>query len=174
MRSNSMKNFAVFFVPVVILCITVSAVVGQEPTAEDYMSFFKYYEGEWECAIDDGRDATMNYTLSPNGKCFVLYLTIDGKAGTHAIEGYDPSKKCWKNVSWYAEGGHGEVTFILDAVTLKAGPIGKTIEGRWTRCSASGEEKVSTIAYEFVDENEWKAKSDEWMVVVKRAKQSNE
>ena len=154
------------------LVFSVSGVAAEEPTAEDYMEFFAYYVGEWTFETDSGSKGTLAYTRSPNGKCLVAYLTMDGKPGTQAIEGYHPGKKCWRHVAWYADGGHGELTLKLDAATLKAGPIGKTVEGKWVQWDADGGEKTGVITTKYVSEDEWVSESDEWRAVIRRVREA--
>ena len=154
------------------LVFSVSGVAAEEPTAEDYMEFFAYYVGEWTFETDSGSKGTVAYTRSPNGQCLVAYLTMDGKPATQAIEGYHPGKKCWRHVAWYADGGHGELTLKLDAATLKAGPIGKTVEGKWVQWDADGGEKTGVITTKYVSEDEWVSESDEWRAVIRRVREA--
>ena len=121
---------------------------------------------------DNGTKAELTYSMSLKDKCLLLHLTIAGQPETEAIEGYDPGKKCWRHVAWYADGGHGELTIKLDAATLKGGPVGKRIEGTWVKWSADGKKDVITVTSTYLSESKWEWKDNAQKVIIERVKKN--
>ena len=150
--------------------LQIATTLADEPKSEDYVTFFKHYVGVWKCEVSNGSSGTLTYEVAPNGQCLIGQLTIDGKPETQAIEGFDPLEKCWKHVAWYADGGHGLLTFKLDKETLIAGPSGHTIKGSWVQHTADGQKKEAIIVNKWTDQNSWIFESGDLRAILRRTK----
>jgi hypothetical protein len=124
-------------------CLLASpAALAAEPTAEDYIAYHKPLVGTWELKVEEGDkvvSGTWTFRLTPNKKCYLSHLELEGEPAAEALEGYDPSSKKWTIVSFDAGGTYQVAT--LDVADMKPGKvIGVGLVGTWkeTRFGADG------------------------------------
>jgi hypothetical protein len=104
-----MRYFAAVFVALMAFAFFASTVVADEPTAEDYMKFWKPIVGTWEMitSVDDEVSvSTWTCRPSPTKWCYMSHGSSEGLPEFQTIDGYDPELKCWKAVAFDTEGGH--------------------------------------------------------------------
>ncbi|MGI6420270.1 MAG: hypothetical protein ACOX1P_31960 [Thermoguttaceae bacterium] len=107
--------------------------IQKEPTADDYMKFFKYVAGQWKTKGTIGGESfegTWSSELSPTGRCLVAYSTMDGKPFDHVLHGYDPEAKCWTGLGFQADGAVVQIQARFVPESLREGLLGAKLRGK--------------------------------------------
>jgi hypothetical protein len=123
--------------------VCTSAAISAEPTADDYLNFFKPVVGEWivKAKIGDKMmKGTFSCKLSPSKRCLVWYGSAIAPYGaSQSVDGYDPMAKKWKGCAFSADGGHQVTTYlVVDPNSLKGNKAEFKCEA--TEAKANGEE----------------------------------
>jgi hypothetical protein len=109
----------------VVACAVCSSAGAAEPTADDYVSFFKPLAGEWAMKVtigDKHSDAQFDAKLLPDKKCFVsTFSGVRPYPAFTSIDGYDPAAKKWKVTAFDTAGDHWVTYLSANAETLKGG-----------------------------------------------------
>lgn len=153
-----MKRFAtVLSVVAVLSLVSVATSFAAEPTADDYIGFFKPLFGEFDAKAkvgDKQAETQLRCRLLANKKCCITSLgEVPPYPAFTSIDGYDPSAKKWKMTGFDTAGDHWITYLWADAETLKnrergslnasaqqIKPDGTVIEwkGKWTYTFADG------------------------------------
>jgi hypothetical protein len=168
-----MKSIAAAIGLIVTLTFIAPA-LGEEPTAESYMKFFKYFEGKWEFSASEGNQGTIVFEVSPTQKCLIWRATLNGKPAVHGIQGYDPAKKCWRNVRWHADGALAVSIVQFDAETLNAGPIGKSYEVKSMTVKSDGKQERQKAIFTIRGQDMYEWGAGDLSAVVSRVKDDTE
>jgi hypothetical protein len=106
-----------------LLILTGFPVVAEEPSAEDYLTFFKPFVGEWTVKTKFGSETgecSFSLRLSPTSRCLEWEMGAVGEfPATHSLDGYDGASKKWKGCAFDAAGDHWITYYATDAKSLK-------------------------------------------------------
>jgi hypothetical protein len=143
-RSTKMKRLTtVFVILVTCLSLTTVSAVAEEPTAEDYMKFWKPLVGTWTFKIEtDGEvaESTYRYLPSPSKRCYVAVNKETGGTVAQSLDGYDPERKCWKAIGFDSEATFDEsLIFIENMKEVKQLSSGAKGTYRQKRVKSDGE-----------------------------------
>jgi hypothetical protein len=129
-----------------VLILTGAMVVGQADVrpqkADEYASFFSFFNGHWKGSVvfgDETFDVTWTYKQTPDNKCQICFLVLNGQHACQILSGYDPETKRWKSVYFWSNGGHS--TSLDDAVLPKEARAG----AKWRASYAGFAPDGSTI-----------------------------
>ncbi len=129
---------ALLLLPVVMTLMGNCVFGADEPTADEYLNFYKFQVGKWTARIEGNEIGTATWEVSPNGRCLEFMVVLNGQPANHGLEGYDPHDKCWTSFAFYRDGGLGVGKTKVDAATIKAGAVGATLKVQWRVTGADG------------------------------------
>jgi hypothetical protein len=136
------------------------SVAEEEPTAKDYLNFFKPTVGSWKSTVEiDGQvmEGVWSTRLSPTEWCYVEHGKGNGQE-SQSIAGYDAEIKGWKVTGFDSEGTLSVLLYrvhnMQDVNPLGVGATGSsegkrvtvdgettTTSGEWT-CKECGKAKM--------------------------------
>jgi len=165
--------------------VCTSVAISSEPTADDYLNFFKPLIGEWTAKITVGEKAgqgTFSCRLSPTKRCLVWYGASNlPLPNTHSIDGYDPVAKKWKGFAFAADGSHRVTMYqAADADSLKvdkaefkceateAKADGEVVKWRWQTTFILGRDTCKVLYTALADSEGEKAPDVEFIYERKR------
>jgi len=117
------------------LCVLLAAsvVLAEEPTIEDYTTFWRPVLGSWKMTNDtDGKitTGTFKFRIAPNKKCVLLYHGGEGEPFTQQLQGYDPVAK--KLVAYgFSDNGNFQIQTIGIDGFKKGMKAAKGVGGDW-------------------------------------------
>jgi len=153
-----MKTFAL--AATLMGCLSAAAsVVAEEPTAEDYMKFFKYLEGQWKTSgtlKGESFEGTWTAKRSPTGHCLDVCSTISGQPFDHFLHGYDPGAKCWRGCGFQADGAFIQLQARFDPESLPVRFPGAKLKGKAKAVTAAGEVKSVETVTTIISEDKFK------------------
>lgn len=156
------RSLTCISIGVALLLAVHPAAIGQEPTADQYMSMFvSYFDGDWDHTTTQNDGATTKGTwscqLSPTKTCLLLFATENGKPSMHSIGGYDPSIRAWKETGFDGNGGNYTLTYRLPLETLTGESLGKTLKGTFDEITKDGKKGSGEIIITMVKRDRWEA-----------------
>jgi len=132
-----MKRFLAF-VAAYLVC---APVLAAEPTADDYIRFFKPLAGDFtvKAKIGDKEfEATSSAKLLADKKCFVVTGSeVPPYPAFTSIDGYDPAAKKWKSTGYSTE-GELWVTYLSASAESLKGRKNVALDAEQTQIKADG------------------------------------
>jgi hypothetical protein len=106
-----------------VLFAGVLPLAAEEPTADDYLNFFKPFVGEWTVKYklgDKTGECDFSLSLSSTKRCFAWQQgAMDEFPAVQSLDGYDGATKKWKSSAFDAAGDHWVTYYSTDAKSLK-------------------------------------------------------
>jgi hypothetical protein len=113
--------------------LVASVIRAEEPTIEDYTSFWRPVVGSWKMTNDaDGKitTGTFKFRIAPNKKCVLLYHGGEDEPFTQQLQGYDPVAR--KLVAYgFSENGNFQIQTIGIDAFKKGMKAKKGVGGDW-------------------------------------------
>ena len=150
-----MKRFLAF----VAASLVCAPLVAAEPTADDYLNFWKTLPGQWVVRVkigDKTAEGTWQCRLSATKRCLVWYgSAILQYPATQSLDGYDPESKRWKMSAFSTAGEHATTYLSADADALKGNQATFKMEGVVVK--PDGKKDTSIGKWTFtIGNDEWK------------------
>lgn len=168
-KDRTMKR-ALLLLPVVATLMGNCVFGADEPTAEEYLAFFKFTVGKWNIRIDGNEVGTVTWEVSPNRKCIESMAVLNGQPANHGLGGYDPGDKCWTDHTFYLDGGISVAKTKLDPATIKAGPVGSTLKWQWLFTEANGTKKERPVSWKIVSKDKFEFQLEDIKGTAERVK----
>jgi hypothetical protein len=159
----------------VAVCVCALTVLGQtvkadEPTADDYLKFVSFLEGDWESTRSDGETSSLTIQTLPTKNCSLGNAVVNGESAFQVISYYDPEQKGWKRILLGASGWVGTILVKADKATLTGPRKDVTLKGEMKIVSPDGTVRENTATLTVVNDDEWKSGFGENMVVTFKRK----
>jgi hypothetical protein len=164
-----MKYFAVTMVVLATL-FCASPVVADEPTADEYKTFFDHLVGTW--AWSSG-DATGTLTFNWSGdKCALVGegRTSDGAVFGTILDFYNPKFKCWNRMIVWQDGHVSNVHIPVPAKTLQGELRDLTLQAETETIGTDGSSKDGRTVFRIIDRNNWEVDQTDGSTVIAKRK----
>jgi len=160
------------FAACVVCALTVlgQTAKAEEPTADDYVKFFSFLEGEWESTRPDGEKSSQTIRTLPTKNCMLGDAVVNGEPSFHVISYYDPEAKGWKRILIGARGWVGTILVKADKAALTGERKDVTLKGEMRTVLPDGSVREATTNLTVVSDDEWKSGFGEEMVITFKRK----
>jgi hypothetical protein len=151
-----MRRFLAF----VAACLVCAPVVAAEPTADDYLNFWRTLPGQWILKLKIGdkvAEGTWQCRLSETKRCLVWSgSAVLQYPAIESIDGFDPESKRWK-MSGFTTAGEHTITYLsADADALKTNQATFKMEGVTVKPDGKKDTWLGKWIFTIVSNDEWK------------------
>jgi len=143
---------------------------AEEPTADDYVKFFSFSEGEWESTRAGGETSSLTIKTLPTKNCMLGETVVNGEPSFQVISYYDPEVKGWKRILIGAQGWVGTIVVKADKAALTGERKNVTLKGEMRTVLPDGSVLEANATLTVVNDDEWKSGFGENMVITFKRK----
>jgi hypothetical protein len=162
-----MKRFTTVLITATMLSLVCAAVSSAaEPTAKEYLSFFKPIVGDWNVTFrTGGADAVCQWKgdLSPTKQCLIEHFSgIDAVPAFDGVSGFDPRTRKWKSLFFNAKGD--AVSRYCQAAKLEGKEATFQVEFRHVTADGKESQEKATWRFKIVSDNRWEIRATDRIV----------
>ena len=151
-----MKRFLAF----VAASLVCAPVVAAEPTADDFLTFWKPLPRQWVVRVkigDKTAERTWQCRLSETKRSLVCYgSALLQYPAFQSVDGYDPESKRWKIAAFTTAGEHTIIYLGADADALKGKQATFKMEGVVVKPDGKKDTLLGKWIFTIIGNDEWK------------------